>query len=521
MKKILIVCLFAFILSAGSAFAIAMPALILPKISSPKLGKVQNMNPLTLTRSVVGVPVTSGNYIVWEDMRDNGTTGRDIYRMDKNTGVELALCTETGNQTAPYIDGNIATWTDTRLGHSEIYYYYMDIKREIRVSSLVSRYVKGISGNNILAMESQGAAGYYELIAYNYPSNQLKIIASSLTLSSSAAIDGNIVVWTDSSSHVHAYDLSLNKEIVASTSTAMQSEPTVSEDMIVWKDYRSNSLGDIWGYDISAKKEFLIYFPSTTGLKSVHVGKRYVVFEQNHKIYAYHIDTKILSTLANGTPDYANPSIKNNVVVWTNDETSYGGNIFTATLPDVPAVKSFVVGDGSSQRFYVNKVKWVFNTDTNIPQLIADGSIVNAVKIINLGTRAKTSPISQNLVLNVSDFSYDSATRTLTWNYHTTAVDKSVPAGLYNTTIFFSYITSGDNTHPVANVVNYFYRLKGDTNGDAKVDASDLNVLENAFGAKPGDAKWNSNADFDKNSNIDFMDYLEMKADFGSYIETL
>jgi hypothetical protein len=50
--------------------------------------------------------------------------------------------------------------------------------------------------------------------------------------------------------------------------------------------------------------------------------------------------------------------------------------------------------------------------------------------------------------------------------------------------------------------------IPGDLNGDFKVSLSDLVLLANAYGSKPGDAKWNPNADINGNDKVDLSDLV-------------
>jgi hypothetical protein len=50
--------------------------------------------------------------------------------------------------------------------------------------------------------------------------------------------------------------------------------------------------------------------------------------------------------------------------------------------------------------------------------------------------------------------------------------------------------------------------IPGDLNGDFKVSLSDLVLLANAYGSKPGDAKWNPNAGINGNDKVDLSDLV-------------
>jgi hypothetical protein len=59
--------------------------------------------------------------------------------------------------------------------------------------------------------------------------------------------------------------------------------------------------------------------------------------------------------------------------------------------------------------------------------------------------------------------------------------------------------------------------VPGDINGDFKVSLQDLVRLANAYGSKPGDAKWNPNADIDGNGIIDQSDANILSQHYGQH----
>ena len=61
-----------------------------------------------------------------------------------------------------------------------------------------------------------------------------------------------------------------------------------------------------------------------------------------------------------------------------------------------------------------------------------------------------------------------------------------------------------------------FANKPGDINGDGKVDLRDLIALANAWGSKPGDAKWNPNADLFPNGIIDIRDLVVLAHYYGT-----
>ncbi len=59
--------------------------------------------------------------------------------------------------------------------------------------------------------------------------------------------------------------------------------------------------------------------------------------------------------------------------------------------------------------------------------------------------------------------------------------------------------------------------IPGDLNGDFKVSLFDLVILANAYGSKPGDAKWNPNADIDGNGVVGLTDLVTLAMYYGQH----
>jgi hypothetical protein len=59
--------------------------------------------------------------------------------------------------------------------------------------------------------------------------------------------------------------------------------------------------------------------------------------------------------------------------------------------------------------------------------------------------------------------------------------------------------------------------IPGDINGDFKAGLADLVLLAQAYSSKPGDRKWNSNADIDSNGTVALSDLVILARHYGQH----
>jgi hypothetical protein len=123
----------------------------------------------------------------------------------------------------------------------------------------------------------------------------------------------------------------------------------------------------------------------------------------------------------------------------------------------------------------------------------ANTAVINQTQI----TLAISESTTITFLWNTTDFSYG--------NYTVSAYAWPVPGETY----------TANNNFTLTGVVHV--TISGDINGDFKVSLSDLVLLANAYGAKPGDAKWNPNADIDSNDAVGLSDLVILAQHYGEH----
>jgi beta propeller repeat protein len=162
-------------------------------------------------------------------------------------------------------------------------------------------------------------------------------------------VSGDIVVWqdgrTDSGGDIYGYDLTTGTEfVIASGASYDQVSPAVSGDIVVWQDNR-NGNQDIFGYDLAAASnpEFPICIVAGTQ-NTPAIDGDYVVWRDNREdsggdIYGYNLAEAEEFLIAGGNSfDQINPAISGDIVVWQDNRNGtqdiYGYDLSTAaTFP--------------------------------------------------------------------------------------------------------------------------------------------------------------------------------------------
>jgi beta propeller repeat protein len=254
-------------------------------------------------------PDVSGTIIVWQDNR-NGN--QDVYGYDLSTGSEFPICTSSGHQTVPSVSGDIVVWQDGRTdSDGDIYGYNLTTKTEFLIA---------------------GGASY----------DQVR-----------PAVSGNIVVWQDNRNGNHdifGYDLGANppKEFPICIVAGTQNSPAVDGNYVVWRDNRQDSDGDIYGYNLTTKTEFLIAGGNSFDQVSPAISGNIVVWQDNRNgtqdIYGYNLSTGTVFPICTSAGNQTSPSISGNFVLWRDDRSDSGGDIYGY---DLISQREFVVSEGA------------------------------------------------------------------------------------------------------------------------------------------------------------------------------
>jgi hypothetical protein len=127
-------------------------------------------------------------------------------------------------------------------------------------------------------------------------------------------------------------------------------------------------------------------------------------------------------------------------------------------------------------------------------------------------------------MIGIKKFALNSEqTETLTFTWNTTSV-KPCYSGydIAATADISPWIDSNMTNNILQSPFVVQVRMIGDLNGDGIIDIEDIAEAARAFGTVPGDRRWNSYADLDRDGKIDGMDLVMVAKNFGkSYTMTV
>jgi len=159
-------------------------------------------------------------------------------------------------------------------------------------------------------------------------------------------ISGNIVVWMDNRSNngdfhgnwdIYGFNLSSNSEFPICTNPSYQNFPEISGDTVVWGDARNGNV-DIYGYNLLTDTEFPIC-TNYCNKGSPEISGDIVVWDDdrngNGDIYGYNLSIHTEFPICTDPADQGGPYISGDIVVWLDyrrgNNDIYGYNLSSRT----------------------------------------------------------------------------------------------------------------------------------------------------------------------------------------------
>lgn len=203
--------------------------------------------------------VIYGDIVVWEDYRNEATSGSSIYAMNLDTMQGFPVCTAPGNQWLPAIWENKIVWQDARGGRFDIYSY--DLLTGLQSPLYVNAHAKwnpAIHGNRVV-WEEEVSTFQYDIYSIEFGSSTAQAICTAANSQYESAIYGDVVVWEDlrggSTFDIYSRNLATGVETPVCTAAGDQMFPDIWGTRVVWEDYRSGTKAAIYMEDLATGVE--------------------------------------------------------------------------------------------------------------------------------------------------------------------------------------------------------------------------------------------------------------------------
>jgi hypothetical protein len=186
-----------------------------------------------------------------------------------------------------------------------------------------------------------------------------------------------------------------------------------------------------------------------------------------------------------------------------------------ADAGDPPAVELITINDGDAQRSNIERLAARFSEPVNLAALIADGRVVDAVRVVHL-------PTGEAVDLDPADYAYDPIARTLTVELAdpfdglgdlTRLID-----GRHELRLDTDLVRSTDGVallddDGLADGVrrSEFHRLHGDFDGSTVVDTPDFDDLLQHYRRTAGDPGYELTWDLDTDGDVDGGDVMILR----------
>jgi hypothetical protein len=266
------------------------------------------------------------------------------------TPVAFPVCIQAGGQAGPDIAGDLAVWTDNRLGNLDIYGRYLSSKKDFAVCtnpagqdnpSVTKRAIGGQTHYVVVWADDRNTSptGGTDLRGRDVTTKTDFAVSTSATVKWYPEISDNWVVWVEADTSAGPYrimarDLDAGKTYKIATSKQL-SPLGVASRMVAGKTVHTavytSASGDISGRDLPGGTPFAIAQTAKFEWSPDISGDRVVWWETGDRVMMRDLSTRKTTFVALG----ARPRIDGKLVAW--DGGGQGGT-FTITYAKKAAI---------------------------------------------------------------------------------------------------------------------------------------------------------------------------------------
>ncbi len=217
---------------------------------------------------------------------------------------------------------------------------------------------------------------------------------------------------------------------------------------------------------------------------------------------------KVDVVLAGGVVRSTNPG---EIIAWVNVTNTGGVSLDSLKLNDSLPVDwvvapTWLPGKGAIHVFYANTTVLATNPQITDPKTITvkggnPEAVLLAIPDLTATAIGHSLQQGQSILLGVKlDYGLDKTSQSAV-SYPRNYTDTASAAAWTGASFTGTETTGSGSGFFIA-----YAKLLGDVNGDNKIDIVDVATVAYAYNTRPGDARWNANADLDSNGVVDIND---------------
>ncbi|AAM03932.1 cell surface protein [Methanosarcina acetivorans C2A] len=285
---------------------------------------------------------------MWIDER-NGSC--DFYMYNLSTSKEIKITTNGSSKANSAIYGNRVVWIDYRTGNSDIYMYDISTCKETQITNNVSEKanptIPTIYGNRIVWQEF-GTYGNSNIYMYDLFNNTETQITKYYSNAWEPSIFEDRIVWREyrSGKHeIYLYNISTSNETIITSNASEKANPTIYGDRIVWEDMRNGFENwDIYMYNLSTFTETQMTTDESNQYSPI-IYDDIIVWEDWRNgcrdIYRYNLSAFTVAQVTTDGSDHYNPAIYGDWLAWSDNRNGVSKfDIYACNLIDAEVIKT-------------------------------------------------------------------------------------------------------------------------------------------------------------------------------------
>lgn len=298
----------------------------------------------------------------------------------------LSTGTFASNQQNPSVWGNWVVWEDQRnddgSGYSDIYAYNVATGEERRLTADETYcYNPSIFADKVAWYSIDMNDGSYHIICYDLGTRSKQDLYSTFNLISSVSMSAGNIIWEENNGQsdimmVNISDSRLSSLTIDDVTGADQQAPAIFRDIAVWQDAR-NGLPDIFMNNTATRTQSIITANRSNQWNPAISGHSVVWMDQqtgDWDILSYNLATKKItnvtpynSNIFGHSNDQLNPAVYNDQVIWLDnrlrsapgDYDIVKKNLTTGSESPVLNNQTALISSGSKPAIYDNRIVWV------------------------------------------------------------------------------------------------------------------------------------------------------------------